>query len=49
MGGLIPVVAVTSRDVREDREPGIEPRADVYIVDGTCDQDWLLNTVRRLI
>ena len=45
----LPVVLVTSRDAREDRERGIEAGADAYIVKGGFDQDRLLDTIRRLI
>jgi two-component system chemotaxis sensor kinase CheA len=45
----LPVVLVTSRESREDRERGIEAGADAYIVKGAFDQDRLLETIRRLI
>lgn len=45
----LPVVLVTSRDAREDRERGIQAGADAYIVKGAFDQDRLLDTIRRLI
>jgi len=45
----LPVVLVTSRGSREDRERGIQAGADAYIVKGAFDQDRLLETIRRLI
>ncbi|HEY8199767.1 MAG TPA: hybrid sensor histidine kinase/response regulator, partial [Actinomycetota bacterium] len=45
----LPVVLVTSRDSREDRERSIQAGADAYIVKGGFDQDRLLETIRRLI
>jgi len=45
----LPVVLVTARDSREDRERGIQVGADAYIVKGAFDQDRLLDTIRRLI
>jgi two-component system chemotaxis sensor kinase CheA len=45
----LPIVLVTSRDAREDRERGIQAGADAYIVKGAFDQDRLLDTIRRLI
>jgi two-component system chemotaxis sensor kinase CheA len=45
----LPVVLVTSRESREDRERGIQAGADAYIVKGAFDQDRLLETIRRLI
>jgi two-component system chemotaxis sensor kinase CheA len=45
----VPVVLVTSRDSREDRERGIQAGADAYIVKGGFDQDRLLETIRRLV
>jgi two-component system chemotaxis sensor kinase CheA len=47
--GDMPVVLVTSRGSREDREGGIDAGANAYIVKGSFDQDNLLETVRRLI
>jgi two-component system chemotaxis sensor kinase CheA len=44
----LPIVLVTSRDAREDRERGIQAGADAYIVKGAFDQDRLLDTIRRL-
>jgi two-component system chemotaxis sensor kinase CheA len=45
----LPVVLVTSRDSREDRERGIRAGADAYIVKGAFDQARLLDTIRQLI
>jgi two-component system chemotaxis sensor kinase CheA len=45
----LPVVLVTSRDARADRERGIQAGADAYLVKGGLDQDRLLDTIRRLI
>jgi two-component system, chemotaxis family, sensor kinase CheA len=45
----LPLVLVTSRESREDRERGIQAGADAYIVKGAFDQDRLLETIRRLI
>jgi len=45
----LPVVLVTSRGSREDRERGIQVGADAYIVKGAFDQDRLLETIRRLL
>jgi two-component system chemotaxis sensor kinase CheA len=45
----LPVVLVTSRDSREDRERGVQAGADAYIVKGGFDQEWLLETIRRLL
>jgi two-component system chemotaxis sensor kinase CheA len=44
----LPVVLVTSRDSREDRERGAQAGADAYIVKGGFDQASLLDTIRRL-
>jgi two-component system chemotaxis sensor kinase CheA len=45
----LPIVLVTSRDSREDRERSTRAGADAYIVKGRFDEDRLLETVRRLI
>jgi two-component system chemotaxis sensor kinase CheA len=45
----LPVVLVTSRSTREDRERGVEAGADAYIVKGAFDQERLLDTIRRLL
>jgi two-component system chemotaxis sensor kinase CheA len=45
----LPVVLVTSRDSREDRERGMRAGADAYVVKGAFDQERLLDTVRRLL
>jgi two-component system chemotaxis sensor kinase CheA len=44
----LPVVLVTSRESREDRERGAQAGADAYIVKGGFDQNRLLDTIRRL-
>jgi two-component system chemotaxis sensor kinase CheA len=44
----LPVVLVTSRESREDRERGARAGADAYIVKGAFDQNRLLDTIRRL-
>ncbi len=45
----MPVVLVTSRASREDRERGIDVGANAYVVKGEFDQTNLLEIVRRLI
>jgi two-component system chemotaxis sensor kinase CheA len=45
----LPMVLVTSRESREDRERGIQVGADAYIVKGGFDQESLLETIRRLV
>ena len=45
----LPIVLVTSRDAREDRERGVQAGADAYVVKGGFDQEWLLETIRRLL
>jgi two-component system chemotaxis sensor kinase CheA len=44
----LPVVLVTSRDTRDDRERGAQAGADAYIIKGGFDQNRLLDTIRRL-
>lgn len=45
----LPVVLVTARETREDRERGIDVGANAYIVKSSLDQSNLLDAVRRLI
>jgi two-component system chemotaxis sensor kinase CheA len=45
----LPVVLVTARESREDREHGIDVGAHAYLVKSSFDQSDLLATVRRLI
>jgi two-component system chemotaxis sensor kinase CheA len=45
----LPVILVTSRDSKEDRERGVRAGADAYIIKGAFDQDALLSAVRQLI
>jgi len=45
----LPVVLVTARESREDRERGIDVGAHAYLVKSSFDQSDLLATVRRLI
>lgn len=45
----LPVVLVTSRSSREDRERGVQAGADAYIVKGAFDQERLLDTIGRLL
>ena len=45
----LPVVLVTSLDLREDRERGAEVGANAYLVKRGFDQGNLLETIRRLI
>ncbi len=45
----LPVVLVTARHTREDRERGIDVGANAYLVKSRFDQGNLLETVRRLI
>lgn len=45
----LPVVLVTARATREDRERGIDVGANAYIAKGGFDQRELIDTVRRLI
>lgn len=44
----LPVVLVTSRDSKEDRQHGLDVGADAYIAKGAFDQERLLETIRRL-
>jgi len=44
----LPVVLVTARESREDRERGIEVGASAYLVKSRFDQSDLLDAVRRL-
>lgn len=45
----IPLVLVTARETREDRERGVDVGANAYIVKSSFDQSDLLNVIRRLI
>ena len=45
----LPVVLVTARSSREDRERGIELGANAYIVKSSFDQANLLDVIRQLI
>jgi two-component system chemotaxis sensor kinase CheA len=45
----MPVVLVTARDSRSDRERGVEAGANAYIVKSGFDQNNLLEVVRRLL
>ncbi|MFZ5804263.1 MAG: hybrid sensor histidine kinase/response regulator [Acidobacteriota bacterium] len=45
----LPVVLVTARESREDRERGIDVGANAYIQKSSFDQTTLLDTIRRLI
>ena len=45
----LPVVLVTARSSREDRERGIELGANAYIVKSSFDQSNLLDVIRQLI
>ena len=45
----LPVILVTSLDSAEDKEHGIEVRADAYIVKSSFDQVNLLETIEQLI
>ncbi len=44
-----PVILVTARDSRQDRERGIDVGANAYIVKSSFDQSNLLDTVQRFI
>jgi len=45
----LPVVLVTARETREDRERGIDAGANAYIVKSNFDQSNLLDVIGRLI
>ncbi len=45
----LPVVLVTGRDSREDRERGIDVGANAYLVKSNFEQSNLLEVIRRLI
>ncbi len=45
----IPVILVTARESREDREKGIEVGANAYIVKSSFDQSNLLDVIQRII
>ena len=44
----LPVVLVTARESREDRERGIDVGANAYVVKSTFEQGNLLDIIRRL-
>lgn len=44
-----PVVLVTGRETREDRERGIDAGADAYIIKSSFDQSNLLEVLQRLV
>jgi two-component system chemotaxis sensor kinase CheA len=44
----LPVVLVTARETREDRERGIDVGANAYIVKSSFDQSNLLDVLQRL-
>jgi two-component system chemotaxis sensor kinase CheA len=45
----LPVVLVTAREAKEDRERGLDAGANAYLVKSGFDQTSLLETVRRLL
>jgi two-component system, chemotaxis family, sensor histidine kinase and response regulator WspE len=45
----VPVVIVSYRDRPEDRERGMEVRADAYLTKGDFQEDGFLNLVHDLI
>jgi two-component system chemotaxis sensor kinase CheA len=45
----LPVVLVTGREAKEDRERGLDAGANAYLVKSGFDQTSLLETVRRLL
>lgn len=45
----LPVVLVTARETREDRERGVDAGASAYIVKSNFDQSDLLQVIRRLV
>jgi two-component system chemotaxis sensor kinase CheA len=45
----LPIVLVTSLDLPQDRERGVQAGADAYIVKSAFDQEKLLDTIQRLI
>ncbi len=47
--GDIPVILVTARDTREDRERGVDVGASAYLVKSSFDQSNLLAVVQRLV
>uniref|UniRef100_UPI0035942A37 response regulator n=1 Tax=Thiocapsa sp. TaxID=2024551 RepID=UPI0035942A37 len=44
-----PIIIVTSRQTREDKQRGIQVGADAYIVKGDFDQSHLVETLRNLL
>lgn len=47
--GETPLILVTARDTREDRERGIDVGASAYLVKSSFDQSNLLAAIRRLV
>lgn len=47
--GQTPIILVTARDTREDKERGIDVGASAYLVKSSFDQSNLLEAIRRLI
>jgi two-component system chemotaxis sensor kinase CheA len=47
--GKMPIVLVTARESREDRERGIDVGANAYIVKSSFDQSNLIEVIRQLI
>jgi two-component system chemotaxis sensor kinase CheA len=45
----LPVVLITAREAKEDRERGLDAGANAYLVKSGFDQTNLLETVRRLL
>ncbi len=45
----LPVILVTAREAREDRERGMEAGASAYLVKSSFDQSNLLETLKRLL
>ncbi|TFZ07712.1 hybrid sensor histidine kinase/response regulator [Ramlibacter humi] len=45
----LPIVLVTARESREDRERGVDAGASAYVVKSSFDQASLLETIQRLI
>ena len=45
----LPVVLVTARETREDRERGVDAGANAYIIKSSFDQSNLLEVMRRLL
>jgi len=47
--GETPVILVSSRESREDRERGVDAGASAYVLKSHFDQGYLLDTVKRFI